>query len=276
MPRMSRSGGPNFLGAPYAPFVLSNDPNSSSFKVRDVSIPDVIADPRAENRRELRATLDNLERIQDKVAADPAVSIDEFYRQSYELVYSKPAQEAFDISREPEKTRERYGRNGFGQRLLLARRMTEVGVPFVTVYSGGWDHHTNIFPSLKDKALPPVDQGVSALIEDLHERGSLDNTLVICLGEFGRTPKINDRGGRDHWSFAMSVLMAGAGIPGGQIVGATDVKGYYANDNVYSPEDFAASLYTKMGIDPNQILHTPAGRPVQLIDNGRLIKELFA
>ncbi len=276
MPRMSRSGGPNFLGATYAPFVLSNDPNSSSFKVRDVSIPDVIADPRAENRRELRATLDNLERIQDKVAADPAVSIDEFYRQSYELVYSKPAQEAFDISREPEKTRERYGRNGFGQRLLLARRMTEVGVPFVTVYSGGWDHHTNIFPSLKDKALPPVDQGLSALIEDLYERGSLDNTLVICLGEFGRTPKINDRGGRDHWSFAMSVLMAGAGIPGGQIVGATDVKGYYANDNVYSPEDFAASLYTKMGIDPNQILHTPAGRPVQLIDNGRLIKELFA
>ena len=276
MPRMSRSGGPNFLGAPYAPFVLSNDPNSSSFKVRDVSIPDVIADPRAENRRELRATLDNLERIQDKVAADPGVSIDEFYRQSYELVYSKPSQEAFDISREPEKTRERYGRNGFGQRLLLARRMTEVGVPFVTVYSGGWDHHTNIFPSLKDKALPPVDQGLSALIEDLHERGSLDNTLVICLGEFGRTPKINDRGGRDHWSFAMSVLMAGAGIPGGQIVGATDVKGYYANDNVYSPEDFAASLYTKMGIDPNQILHTPAGRPVQLIDNGRLIKELFA
>ena len=154
--------------------------------------------------------------------------------------------------------------------------MTEVGVPFVTVYSGGWDHHTNIFPSLKDKALPPVDQGLSALIEDLHERGSIDNTLVICLGEFGRTPKINDRGGRDHWSFAMSVLMAGAGIPGGQIVGATDVKGYYANDNVYSPEDFAASLYTKMGIDPNQILHTPAGRPVQLIDNGRLIKELFA
>ena len=188
MPRMSRSGGPNFLGAPYAPFVLSNDPNSSSFKVRDVSIPDVIADPRAENRRELRATLDNLERIQDKVAADPAVSIDEFYRQSYELVYSKPAQEAFDISRTGKDSRTLWSQR-FRQRLLLARRMTEVGVPFVTVYSGGWDHHTNIFPSLKDKALPPVDQGLSALIEDLHERGSLDNTLVICLGEFGRTPK---------------------------------------------------------------------------------------
>ena len=112
-------------------------------------------------------------------------------------------------------------------------------------------------------------------MEDLHERGSIRNTLVICLGEFGRTPKINERGGRDNWSFAMSVMMAGAGIPGGQLVGATDVKGYYANDNVYSPEDFAASLYTKMGIDPTQVLHDQSGRPVQLVSNGRLIKELF-
>jgi uncharacterized protein (DUF1501 family) len=153
--------------------------------------------------------------------------------------------------------------------------MTEVGVPFVTVYYGGWDHHTNIFPDLKDKALPKLDQGLAALVEDLHERGSIKNTLVICLGEFGRTPKINERGGRDHWSFAMSVMMAGAGIPGGQLVGATDVKGYYANDNVYSPEDFAASLYTKMGINHAQVLQDQSGRPVQLVSNGRLIKELF-
>ena len=275
LPRMSRSGGPNFLGAPYAPFVVAEDPNSSSFKVRDVSIPEILTDPRAANRRKLRSALDNLERIQDKAAADPAVSIDDFYRQSYELVYSKPAQEAFDISLESEKTREKYGRHSFGQRLLLARRMTEVGVPFVTVYYGGWDHHTNIFPTLKDKALPPLDQGLAALVEDLHERGSIENTMVICLGEFGRTPLVNTRGGRDHWSFAMSVMMAGAGIPGGQLVGATDVKGYYANDNVYAPEDFAASLYTKMGIDHSQVLHTPEGRPTQLVNNGRLIKELF-
>ncbi|MDE0821632.1 MAG: DUF1501 domain-containing protein, partial [Opitutales bacterium] len=275
LPKMSRSGGPNFLGAPFAPFVISEDPNNKSFKVRDVSIPAVIADKRAENRRKLRENLDNLERIKDNAANDPAVSLDEFYRQSHDLVYSKPAQDAFDISREPDKTRDKYGRNDFGQRMLLARRMTEVGVPFVTVYYGGWDHHTNIFPDLKDKALPKLDQGLAALVEDLHERGSIKNTLVICLGEFGRTPKINERGGRDHWSFAMSVMMAGAGIPGGQLVGATDVKGYYANDNVYSPEDFAASLYTKMGIDPTQVLHDQSGRPVQLVSNGRLIKELF-
>jgi len=275
LPKMSRSGGPNFLGAPFAPFVISEDPNNKSFKVRDVSIPAVIADKRAENRRKLRENLDNLERIRDNAANDPAVSLDEFYRQSHDLVYSKPAQDAFDISKEPDKTRDKYGRNDFGQRMLLARRMTEVGVPFVTVYYGGWDHHTNIFPDLKDKALPKLDQGLAALVEDLHERGSIKNTLVICLGEFGRTPKINERGGRDHWSFAMSVMMAGAGIPGGQLVGATDVKGYYANDNVYSPEDFAASLYTKMGINHAQVLQDQSGRPVQLVSNGRLIKELF-
>jgi hypothetical protein len=275
LPKMSRSGGPNFLGAPFAPFVISEDPNNKSFKVRDVSIPAVIADKRAENRRKLRENLDNLERIRDNAANDPAVSLDEFYRQSHDLVYSKSAQDAFDISKEPDKTRDKYGRNDFGQRMLLARRMTEVGVPFVTVYYGGWDHHTNIFPDLKDKALPKLDQGLAALVEDLHERGSIKNTLVICLGEFGRTPKINERGGRDHWSFAMSVMMAGAGIPGGQLVGATDVKGYYANDNVYSPEDFAASLYTKMGINHAQVLQDQSGRPVQLVSNGRLIKELF-
>ena len=275
LPKMSRSGGPNFLGAPFAPFVISEDPNNKSFKVRDVSIPEVIADERAENRRKLRENLDNLERIRDNAANDPAVSLDEFYRQSHELVYSKPAQDAFDISKEPDQTRDKYGRNDFGQRMLLARRMTEVGVPFVTVYYGGWDHHTNIFPDLKDKALPKLDQGLAALVEDLHERGSIKNTLVICLGEFGRTPKINERGGRDHWSFAMSVMMAGAGIPGGQLVGATDVKGYYANDNVYSPEDFAASLYAKMGINHEQVLQDQSGRPVQLVSNGKLIKELF-
>jgi hypothetical protein len=273
--RMTRSGGPNFLGAQYAPFVIADNPDSKSFKVRDVSIPDSIVGARAENRREVRANLDRLARINDRVANDPAVSLDEFYEQSYQLVYSEKAQAAFDISKEPEKTRDKYGRNDFGQRLLLARRMTEVGVPFVTVYNGGWDHHRGMFKTLKKTALPKLDQGMAALMTDLSERGSLENTLVICLGEFGRTPKINKDAGRDHWSFAMSVMMGGAGIPGGQIVGATDVKGYYANENVYAPEDFAASIYTKLGIDHAKVLHTPAGRPVQLVDKGRLIKELF-
>ncbi len=129
---------------------------------------------------------------------------------------------------------------------------------------------------LKDEAGPKMDQGVAALINDLDQRGMLDSTLVICLGEFGRTPKVNKDAGRDHWPGAMSVLMAGAGIPRGQVVGATDPKGYYAAENIYSPEDFAVSLYTKLGIDPHQILHTNTGRPVQLVNGGKPIKELFA
>lgn len=277
-PRMSRSGGPNFLGAEHAPFVISDNPASSSFRVRDVTLPKEIAEGRSKNRVELRRSLDTMRRITDAAAEDPAIAFDDYYASAFDLITSTEAQEAFDISREPEETREKYGKNDFGQRLLLARRLTEVGVPFVTVYYGGWDDHRKLFESYKkkDSKAERVDVGVAALIRDLAERGTLDNTMVCLLGEFGRTPKINKDVGRDHWSFAMSVLMAGAGIPGGQIVGATDVKGYYANENIYAPEDFAASLYTKLGVDHETILYDTANRPVQLINNGRLIKELFA
>lgn len=275
-PRISRSGGPNFLGAEHAPFVISDNPDSKNFRVRDVTIPTEIAEGRARSRADLRRSLDNLKRITDQQAEDPAVAFDEYYTRGFDIITSTEAQEAFDISKEDEKVRESYGRNDFGQRLLLARRLTEVGVPFVTVYNGGWDDHRTLFESYKKGKIEKVDTGVAALIQDLANRGSLDNTLVLLLGEFGRTPKINKDAGRDHWSFAMSVLMAGAGIPGGQVVGATDVKGYYANDNVYAPEDFAASLYTKMGIDHQMILRDTAGRPIQLVNNGRLIKEIFA
>lgn len=275
-PRMSRSGGPNFLGAQHAPFVISDNPNSDSFRVRDVTLPKEIEDGRAKSRVELRRSLDQMRRITDAAAEDPAVALDEYYASAFDLVTSTEAQNAFDITREKEETRDAYGRNDFGQRLLMARRLTEVGVPFVTVYYGGWDDHRKLFENYKKDKAERVDVGVSALIKDLADRGSLDNTMVVLLGEFGRTPKINKDAGRDHWSFAMSVLMAGAGIPGGQIVGATDVKGYYANENIYAPEDFAASLYTKMGIDHQTTLHDTSGRPVQLVNNGRLIKELFA
>jgi hypothetical protein len=274
--RMSRSGGPHFLGAEHSPFVIRSDPNSSSFKVRDVVLPKGISEARAGDRRQLRTELDNLLRITDKVAKDPAVSFDQFNAQGVDLVTSTAAQKAFDITKEDDKVRDKYGRNSLGQRLLLARRLTEVGVSFVTVYYGGWDHHTNIFKTLKGSFMTKWDQGLAALISDLDERGQLDNTMVICLGEFGRTPKVNTRGGRDHWPGAMSILMAGAGIPRGQIVGATDANGYYASENVYKPEDFACSLYRKMGIDPHQVLHTAAAQPVQLVDGGSRIKELFA
>ena len=276
LPNVSRSGGPNFLGAQHAPFVIGGDPNSKSFRVRDVAIPQDISEGRAVNRNVLRASLDNMKRITDKVAEDPTVGFDQFYQQGMELVTSTTAQAAFDLSKESEATRKMYGENDFGQRLLLARRLAEVGVSFSVAYWGGWDHHRGIFKTFKDGYAQKLDQGLNGLITDLDQRGMLDSTLVICLGEFGRTPKVNKDAGRDHWPGAMNVLMAGAGIPGGQIVGATDPKGYYASENIYSPEDFAVSLYTKLGIDPHQVLHTNTGRPVQLVNGGKPIKELFA
>lgn len=275
MPQVSRSGGPNFLGGQHAPFVIDGNPNSESFKVRDVVLPQAVSEGRAENRHALRRALDGMKRYADKLADDPAVTFDKFYEQGIDLVASPQAQKAFDIGLESAKVREAYGKNDLGQRMLMARRLVEVGVSFVTVYYGGWDNHTKIFETFRGDFMKRFDQGMAALIKDLDERGLLDNTMVIALGEFGRTPKVNKDGGRDHWPGAMSVLMAGAGIPRGHVVGATDAKGYYAAESVYTPEDFAASLYTKMGIDPHQVLHTNTGRPVQLVNGGRLIKELF-
>lgn len=273
MPGITRSGGPNFLGAEHAPFVCGGNPNDKGFKVRDVVLP---PDARGLSRRDLRASLDRMKRINNALAEDPAVSFDTFYGKAVELITSKPAQEAFDISLEDEKTRDLYGRNDLGQRLLLARRLVGVGVPFVTVNYGGWDHHRDLFKTCKGEFMQKFDQGMAALITDLDRCGLLESTLVVALGEFGRTPKINKDSGRDHWPGAMNILFAGAGVPRGGIVGATDPKGYYASDSIYSPEDFACTLYTKLGIDPHRILHTNTGRPLQLINGGSPIRELFA
>jgi len=276
LPSITRSGGPNFLGAEHAPFVAGGDPNAKGFKVRDVVLPSEISDARGLARRELRHSLDRMKRLNDAVAEDPAVSFDTFYGQAVDLIASKPAQEAFDISLEDDKTRDLYGRNDVGQRMLLARRLVEVGVPFVTVNYGGWDHHRDLFKTCKGEFMNKFDQGMAGLITDLDRRGLLESTLVVALGEFGRTPKINKDSGRDHWPGAMNILFAGAGVPRGSVVGATDPKGYYASDNIYSPEDFAVTLYQKLGIDPHQVLHTISGRPVQLINGGKPIRELFA
>src|SRR5262245_27466623 len=191
MPEVSRSGGPNFLGGQHAPFVIDGGPNSTTFRVRDVVLPKEIAEGRAADREALRKSLDRMRRYADRLAEDPAVTFDQFYAQGLDLVASTPAQEAFDIHRESEAVREAYGRNDFAQRLLLARRLVEVGVSFVTVYYGGWDHHTKIFDAYKGDHLKRFDQGMAALVSDLDERGLLESTLVLALGEFGRTPKVN-------------------------------------------------------------------------------------
>ena len=275
MPSMSRSGGPNFLGANYAPFVVSNDPNRNGFRVRDVALPDGVLHDRFNRRRELRSQLDQLPRWEDSAVGDPSVTADEFYLQGYQLMESAQAQAAFRVETEEASLRDRYGRNSFGQRALLARRLVEAGVPFVTLYEGGWDHHTNIFDAIS-KRIPPLESTIATLIQDLEDRGRLERTLVLVLGEFGRTPKVNDRGGRDHWSNAMSVMMAGGGTPGGQVVGATDRQGYSAVERVLSPERFVSTIYAKLGIDPGKIYITPDGRPVHLVSDDRPIEELMA
>jgi len=279
IPSMSRSGGPNFLGAKYAPFIVGGDPNSNGFKVRDVALPDGLTGERFVGRTEVRGEVDTFRRTLDKAAGDPAVALDSHYRQAFDLMNSKEAQAAFEISREPGKTRDRYGRNSFGQRALLARRLVEAGVPFITLYDGGWDHHSDMFPALT-KRLPAWDQTVAALITDLEERGMLDGTLVIALGEFGRTPKISTLSGsktpgRDHWANAMSVLFAGGGTPGGAVVGATDKKGFAAVERVLAPENFVSTVYTKLGIDPGKILFNTEGRPTHLVSDPTPIRELM-
>ena len=274
IPSISRSGGPNFLGAKYAPFVIPDNPDSTGFRVRDIVLPEGLTDDRFLGRRDLRSMVDRMQRINEKAAADPVAGIDEHYRLGYQLVESAQAQAAFDIGRESDKVREQYGRNAFGQRCLLARRLVESGVPFITLNEGGWDHHTDIFNTFR-KRMPDVDRSLAALVTDLAQRGLLERTLVVVLGEFGRTPKVNDKAGRDHWSSAMSVMFAGCGTPGGIVVGATDPRGYAACENVLSPENFASTIYRKLGIDPGKIYYTPQGRPSHIVTDPNPIKELM-
>ncbi len=279
MPSMSRSGGPNFLGAKYAPFVVADNPENANFRVRDVNLPQGLADDRFLKRRELRSQVDRLQRLADKAAGDPVTSVDEYYRQGYNLVTSPEAQRAFEIQQEPDQVRAAYGRNGFGQRALLARRLVEAGVPFITLYDGGWDHHSDIFGGFRNR-MPPFENSIAALIEDLEARGLLETTLVVALGEFGRTPKIStlsgqSKPGRDHWSNAMSILFAGCGTPGGVVVGATDRNGHAAVERVLSPENFVSTVYLKLGIEPGKIYYTPQGRPTHLVSDPTPIAELM-
>ena len=280
LPSMTRSGGPNFLGAGHAPFVVSDDPNQESFRVRDVTIPRDLTDGRALGRRDLRQRLDAMERFHDQAAGDPALGVDDNYRQAVSIMNSTAAQRAFDIGQEPARVRDAYGRTALGQQALLARRLVEAGVPFVTLNNGGWDHHTNIFSAFRNQGRR-LDAVVAALISDLDQRGLLDTTLVVMLGEFGRTPMITtltgagNTPGRDHWSNAMSVLVAGCGTPRGQVVGATDRQGYAAVERIYAPENFVSSVYLKLGINPDKMLYASNGRPSHLVSDSRPIAELM-
>jgi len=284
VPKFSRNiSGNGFLPSSTAPFSVGGNPDRPDFKVRDLDFYKGLNLTRLDRRRRIVSAFDEFSRANDAASTD---EVDPDLERAYNLIASEKAKTAFDLSKEPVNVRNRYGRTGgnsIGQSCLLARRLIERGVPFVTVNSVGWDTHQNLnllkerFPSDRNAHLPALDRAISGLISDLAERGMLDETLVVVMGEFGRTPKINTSGGRDHWPNCFSVALAGGGVRGGQVIGQSDALGERPKDNPITPSNLAATIFTLLGIDPAGELHTRDGRPVRISPDGsRVVKELIS
>lgn len=281
-----RVGGSNFTGHGYlpasaAPFPVGDDPARPNFQVRDLDFAPGLDAVRMNRRREFLAQLNAWEQTLEE-SRSPAPS--EEFAQAFRLVNSPEAKRAFQLDEEPQKARQRYGPKTIGQSCLLARRLIERGVPFVTVNNPGWDTHADLVTRLKDGytgaktpvgLVPSLDMALAALLDDLKSRGLLDETLVIVMGEFGRTPKLNTSAGRDHWPRVFSVLLAGAGIKGGQVIGSSDRVAESPADRPVTPSDLAATIYRLLGMDPEQVYHTPEGRPVRLNEDGEFLAELL-
>ena len=264
-------GSPGILGLEHGAFEIAADPSAEKFTVRDITPPTGVTSERIDRRKKMLARIDQLQRQAD---LQPAAfdALDESYKTAFNMITAPETKGAFDLDKEDAKLRDAYGRNKFGQSCLMARRLIESGVRFVTVTDGAWDTHANNFTSLKTKLIPRVDQGLPQLLTDLEERGLLDTTLVVWLTDFGRTPQINAASGRDHWASAGFAIMAGAGVPGGSVVGQTDNDGGFVTKDEYRTEDIATTIYKKLGIPTDLMASTPDGRPVRLIE-GREIKE---
>jgi hypothetical protein len=264
-------GSPGILGLEHGPFQIDADPNAENFVVRDITPPAGVDLARVDRRRRILSRIDALQRDEHLQPAAYA-AIDEYYAAAHRMITSPETKQAFAIDKETPAVRAGYGRHRFGQSLLLARRLIESGVRFVTVTDGGWDTHQNNFKSLKDTRIPPVDQALPQLLIDLEERGLLDSTLVCWFTDFGRTPVINSASGRDHWAASGFAIMAGAGVPGGAVLGATTPDGGAVASDEYLTEDLATTVYTKLGIPTDLIAEAPDGRPIRLVE-GRPIKE---
>lgn len=268
-----------YLDDSTSPFVVVGDPSKPDFVVRDLAPPETLTSSRLMRRQSLRDAVDALARgrEQQQSGTDPA------FEQAYRLIASEQARAAFDLKGESSSMRNRYGRHTLGQSCLMARRLIEAGAGFVTVTDRGWDTHEDLYLRLKEGftggsvgKIPKLDVAFSALVGDLAQRGLLESTLVIVMGEFGRTPKLNPRGGRDHWPRAFSVAMAGGGVPGGQVIGQSDAHGERPAERPISPSDLVRTFYQLLGIDPKRELNTADGRPVQVNRDGTLIDELIA
>ncbi len=270
VPQTLRGGGPGYMGTVYQPFSVGDPGAQGKFTVRDVTSP--VGDDRMKARAELLRAQDAKFRQNDPDRN--LAALDEFYQRAYDLVNSPEAKKAFDLKQESEALKDRYGRNSMGMSCLLARRLIEAGTRFVTISQPGWDTHGNNFKSLRERLLPPLDGGFSALLSDLDDRGLLKDTLVLWMGEFGRTPKINRTAGRDHWSRAQSVVFAGGGTRGGQIIGKTDATASLPAERPVTPEDMAATIYQVLGIDAHKLYQTSTNRPIRIAEGGQVIREL--
>lgn len=265
-PGNSSRGG--FLGATFNPF-NAGEANAPKYSVRDLDLPMGVDWARMQGRSSLLNLVDS--KIANWDTGNTFASIDSYYQSALDLMRSPRAKKAFDIAQEPEKLRERYGRTTMGQGCLLARRLVEAGVRFVTVSKAGqaWDHHSNIFPQLANSFLPEFDAAYATLLADLSDRGMLESTIVLVTGEFGRTPEVNANGGRDHWPGCFSVTVAGGGIEGGRVIGASDKDGMLIKDTPVQVPDFMASIYSRLGIDYTKENVSNIGRPLRIVPDGK-------
>jgi len=267
-----------YLPASFGPFAVGGDPSKPDFRVRDLEPPAGVSFDRVEHRRAMQQALDGFSRHVEEGAATR--SRDTFYEQAFRLLTSPQAKAAFDLNAEKPGARERYGRSRLGTGCLLARRLVESGARFVSVVDTGWDMHQQIFKAMPDALfpgsgkLPALDRAYSSLLADLRERGLLDSTLVVLMGEFGRTPKLNSLGGRDHWPRAGFVCLAGGGVKGGQVIGATDAYGEVPAERPVRPEDLAFTILKLLGVDPAKEYQTSAGRPLRILGEGSFVSEL--
>lgn len=265
--------GTGYLSSAYGPFSLGSEPNDKGFKVRDLNLPGDITPEQFEKRKSMLARVDSHFRTLEK--SDALDAMDSFYQRAYGMISSQEAREAFNLEAEPGNLRDDYGRHVPGQRMLLARRLVESGVRFVSMTVGGWDHHENISDAMSNQ-VPPFDQAFSALIRDLDSRGMLDKTLVMVTSEFGRTPKINKDAGRDHYPKVFSVAMAGGGLRKGQIYGSSDATSTAPDENPVTVADFATTVYRLIGIDADKELMAPGPRPIEIVADGHPIDDIIA
>lgn len=270
LPAPMDAGGPGFLGPEHAPFVIETDPVQPDFSVRDLTLPRGTTSNRMARRQKLLAGVESLRNEVSGKATDMSA----YYDKAYDLITSPEAQKAFDIHAEPKSLRERYGHSTIGQCALLSRRLVEAGCRFVGVDHAGWDTHYDCFPTLQHDLIPQTDLAFSALVTDLEERGLLDTTLVVMLGEMGRTSKVNKDAGRDHWSRAQSILFAGGGVTPGQVIGATDETASAPTKDPVSIADLHYTIFSLLGINTEKIYLTPEGRPVPVANGGKMIPGL--